>query len=724
LDRWEPLATPRSPRSTTSSAGGVKIDVGLQPPSADGSALRLPVGIATLALLSPNHSAIGAFDTTGQEHTHAVALPGSVKEPTMVAAYARVPTDSSSPIAELEARLWYRGHVKSKPLPLPSSDNSQFVEYEFVRSNYAPPTVEVRGKDTLRGAVMFVFDCSSSMRTPDHRFENAKDALAKVLSGLDRDSGPNLRVGLMAYGRRTPADGLPPIFYSFTKLPNAADNLTDLGRTERDRLGAQFKDRFPHPDRDVEICAPVATSTAADAAKELAKFEFDKCRGCTPLYYSIQQALDHGFAGLPRNVDVVRQVVVISDGVNMPYESYQGRIGEIAGTNVNNSDLEALKDSVQRHAGDTQISVILFGNIGQTPVEQAQLAALNRLAANNINFRVFPVQLAVNIEQTIRNAFPKAAIELRGTDASGGGQPLTFHQPVSPRDWPTDGMLRREPLRQTIRLNPPGETRTIDRDVELLGGERVVLQYEARDGRMSFIRDDLTFRKSALFQSSRPSDNRRLLLDALDPERVGLTVSKFHFRLRDEDESQRFAARAKYVWLELRPVLGSGESSERAFPCIDVMWKENINFPRLQMPVERWPDAPTARVKAWLRYSDPLALAQVTLARDRSSQLMSAGSEKWQVEQSGGDAGSPRKITVTWEPTDGQPGLQRLLDRAVWLSPAPDNTRRQYALDGSTAIHEFTYNRSDVANVEIRVVTRDQFEQGAYLAELEFSTAN
>src|SRR5262249_9168517 len=82
LDRWEPIATPRSPKSASASAGGVRIDVSLQPRAAENNPLRFPIGVATLALLSPNHSVAGAFDTAGQQHTHAVALP--VKEATPV----------------------------------------------------------------------------------------------------------------------------------------------------------------------------------------------------------------------------------------------------------------------------------------------------------------------------------------------------------------------------------------------------------------------------------------------------------------------------------------------------------------------------------------------------------------------------------------------------------------------------------------------------------------
>ncbi|HEY2415181.1 MAG TPA: vWA domain-containing protein [Pirellulaceae bacterium] len=729
LDRWEPIGTPRSSRSSVRNSGEVKVDMTLQPLNADKNEVRLPVGIATLSIQpssstgsdSTANSITGSFNSEGNNSTRPIPLPLRSKEPVSIAAFLHVPAGPQVAAGELDARLWYRGHVRTKPLPLPRPAGSQFVEYEFARPAYAAPTVEVRGTDAVRGAVIFIFDCSSSMRG-DNRFDDAKKDLTTVLKELNRNSGPDLKVGLMAYGRRTPADGKPPIFYRFQALPDDPNNLTDLGKQEAARLGGAFKERHPHPDRDVEVCSPLLTSTAADAAADLAKFKFDDCRGCTPLYYSIQQALERGFEGLPRNLSGARQIVVVSDGVNMPYDSDQGAMRSI-GLRVNNADREALEAALTSHEKDTQVSVVLFGG-AQTPTEKAQLDALQLIAGGHANFRVDPVPKAADVARAIRNAFPKASIELSAADAAGASQALVLNQPVEVTQWPADGLLRRESVRELVRLKAPGEARATEKELEVLGGERVVLQYDPRDAQLSYIDDGLTRRGSATVQPPRASDSRRLLFDALDPERVGLAVNMLNFRLRDEDSGRRFTPRPKYVWLEVRPILAGGAPSDRAFPCIDAAWKENINLPRLAMPVQHWPECTTARVKALLRYTDPLLQAQVTIPRDRDSQTITAGSDKLQIEQTGGDGGAPRKIAVSWEPGDSSNGLSNLIERAVWLSPPPDVTRRQYALDGSAAIHEFTYNREGVGNVEIRVALRSQFEQGAYSAELEFDVAN
>src|SRR6185369_13054436 len=127
-------------------------------------------------------------------------------------------------------------------------------------------------------------------------------------------------------------------------------------------------------------------------------------------------------------------------GVNMPYDSNDGVIRP-TGLRVNNADREALEAALSNHAQDTQVSVVLFGAPPQKPTERAQLDALQAISGAHPNFRLFPVPNAADITRTIRNAFPKASIELRAAEPSTV-QPMKFNQPISVRDWPGDGMLR------------------------------------------------------------------------------------------------------------------------------------------------------------------------------------------------------------------------------------------------------------------------------------------
>jgi hypothetical protein len=727
LRQWDPIQFPRS-LNLSSSAGDAKIDIAIQPAEDGGKELRLPPGTATLSFAAPSDAGEVvprlSFDAGGKEPTKAVKLPLVDRSPLLVTAYVDRSTSGQTGAgsAAVEARLWYRGHVRSKPCPV-GPGAPQFIQYEFVRPNYPPPTVEVQGKDTIRGAVLFIFDCSASMRwSMDGRFRDAKRELNDVLEDLEKNAGDSLRVGLWVYGRRTPAgEDRSKFLYDARQRYDSANNLTELGRQLSQQLGAQaFQSRYPHPDRDVEELSPVATGTAADAARALANVTVDQCQGSTPLYYAIQQAAEHGFDRVPKEVGPLKQVVVITDGVNMPFS------GLNLGRSVNNEDLSTLEKTLTRHRQDIRASVVLFGGKPTDPDEKAQFDSLTNTAARYPNFVLLSVPRAADIARTIRESFPKTMIELRSNQSNAAPQILAFNQPQEVKDWGADGLLHRELERRTVRLKLPGEERSLDQDIDLLGGERVVLQYNARETQLTFADDGLIRRGSGAAQPPRIADARKLFVDALDPERVGATINRFHFRIRDDDAQRRFAPRPKYVWLELKPRGIGGEAADYVFPCIDAAWKENVNLPRLQVPVERWPDCPTARAQVWFRYSDPQALQQATIPRDQSGQTLSVGAEKWRIEQAGGEAGAARKITVTWQPTEPQPGVDKLLERAVWLWPPPDLTRRFYTLDGTAAIHEFTYSRPETANVDVqlRVVSRTAFQQGAYFAECEFDVAN
>ena len=172
---------------------------------------------------------------------------------------------------------------------------------------------------------------------------------------------------------------------------------------------------------------------------------------------------------------------------------------------------------------------------------------------------------------------------------------------------------------------------------------------------------------------------------------------------------------------------GAGSDVDgKVFPCLDPAWIDNVNLPRLATPVERWPQAPSARVQAWFRYDDPAALQKITVPRDSAGQTVTIEKDPWRIENVVGDSDTVRKVVVIWQPSDRQPSLEKLLTRAVWLSPPPDHVRRRYATDGREAIHEFTYTQPDLVkrDVEISIVTKAQFQQGAYSTEFDFDVAN
>jgi hypothetical protein len=725
LRAWDPVQFPRSFSASSGPDSGARIEVAIQP-ATDSKILRLPQGTATLSFVSsaaaPQPDVRVAFDLAGQRRTEAVKLPLADASPLTATAYVQrpaSPTGTSEPL-RLDARLWYRGHIRSKPSPL-GDLKSQYVEYEFSRSRYPPPTIEVRGKDTIRGAVLFVFDCSRSMQGGG--FALAQSQLTSVLDQLQREAGDALNVGLLAYGSQTDASAN---YYADDSRRNSQGGLSPRGQQEQARDPA-FTAKHPHPDGDVSTLVPLqGGKTSAVLAAVRAMREQD-CIGVTPLYFATTKAIETVLRDAGNQP--ARRIVVISDGVNMPYNTGGSprtnySLGR-TGTLVNQEDYRALEEALTRSQGSVHVTVQLFGS-RNTNFEAEQYRILKRLDELHDNFEVFEVDPKL-IAESIRKSFPKAQIELRGDKPTATLQQLAFNQSQDVRDWGGEGSLRRELERRWLRLKLPGEDRSLEKSLDLLGGERVVLAYNAGEARLTFEDDGLTWRGSGQANAPRATDSLKLVFDALDPERLGTTIRRFRFRIRDEDRAERLAPRPTHVWLEIKPRGITVEAADLLFPCLDAAWMHNsVNLPRMEVPVERWPDCPSARVQAWFRYSDPATLRTATVPRDSTGQTLTIDRDEWRIVQVRGESPQARKIAVIWRPSQPQPGVERLLDRAVWLSPAPDHTRRRYAVDGTEAVHEFTYTQPDLMtrDIQVSVVTRAQFQQGAYSAECEFDVAN
>jgi hypothetical protein len=711
LRQWNPIDFPR--RLSVSSGGDSKIEVAVQPSAASVKDLHVPPGTATLSFWSPAQTGSGlriSFDQAGQNIALPVPMPGdkSLTIPAFVqpAAEGAAVTGASPP----DARLWYRGHVRTRPCPL--GQPARFVEYEFERPRYSAPTVEVRGKDAPRGSIMFVFDCSASMQGPN--FKAAKSEFQGALDELWRRAGSALHCGLIAYGRQTNAGAAE---YHGDSRREDLRPLSPNGQP----LDPLFVKAHPHPDGDVSTLVPINDGTANNVLAALNGMRSEDCRGVTPLYYSIRYAIDNVRRNAPG--DGVRQIVVISDGVNMPYNCFK-RAGSddyevgATGKTVIRDDYAQLEKALQASQDDVHVTIQLFGTRG-TDFERGQYKDLKTLDSRHPNLEVIDVR-AGGITQSILDSLPKTRIELSSAPAESTGQTLTFNQPQEVKDWGSDGLLRREPEHRLVRLTPPGAGRAEEKELGLVGGERVVVEYDARDEKLRFRGDGLVHRAWGDAKPSGSSDaGRKLLFDALDPERSGSIIQNFHFRIRDEQAEQRFTPRPSHVWLEISPRL-SNSAADVVFPCIDAIWVENVNLPHLQAAVKRWPECSQAHVRAWFRYSQPQG-AETVLRRGDGGMTLDVGAEKWRIEQ---DAGTERRLTVSWEPRHAEPGLEKLLGSAVWLSPAPETTHRLYAPDGSMARHEFTYSRGNVSNdVRVQIVSRAQFQQGAYAAEFEFDIA-
>jgi hypothetical protein len=729
LAAWNPLAA--SPAIDPADPVAARVEVRLVP-SPPSSTPPLPQGLAVVHLTPasepasepPDGTVQARFDLPMHPQTLPVRLP--VTEPLLVQAHVvqeQGPTASSRPALAVE--LWFRGHVRRQIVPLPPPGSSALVEYAVQQPPYSAPTVEVRGQDSLRGAVLFIFDCSASMQAPG-RFEVAQTQLAQVLDELEREAGDGLQVGLTVYGRRTKAYGRetdPDLFYRFRSPPDGTPLLTSAGESRRRQMGSDaFFRQFPHPDRDVEELVPVAGGRASAAQNHLRALRKEECQGCTPLYYAITRALEAGFS-LPESDPAIRQIVVVSDGVNMPYDSDDSGIREV-GLSVNQRDLEGLRAALSQRRGRYRVSVVLFG--GQlTAVEQSQRRALDALQRDFPD--AFELHYAPDVREiahAIRQAFPKSRLELLTSPTQASGQPLTWNTPQAVAGWPADGLPRRELQRCWVRLRTAGEQRTVQTELELRGGERVVLQWSSpsRDSRLVFADDEQIARGGApLVPPPSLATPRNMLIEALDPIRSLGQVERLSFRLRDQDASEKFTPRPWAIWTEVTP-LGPRPFTPPSQVCFDVLWKDNINFPRFEVPIPPWKGISRVRAQVWLRETPPPPTAQLVLSRGQSAQTPAQPTPGWRVTQSDTDNGG-RTVTVTWRPAQPKSTPAELAEYAVWVWPAASRVRRRFAQDGTIAIHEFSFDNPSFVGSDIAVswVSAEEFRRGAYTATWEFS---
>ena len=227
--------------------------------------------------------------------------PGSVRTPEYW-----IPNDARLEKTDrLQAVALYRGHRRLDDFYVPPSTG---LDIAFTRPDYPKPTIVVRGELKQTSAVIFVFDCSGSMGTPQAvegktvtRLDLARDTLIGILRRLAAAQSP-YHVGLMLYGHRV---GWNPA--------NPDEVVIRDPRNPRRFLPRPPEMANINPSNDVELVLPPGPFTKNEFDEVKAKLELLHNMGETPLYLSVIRALQA--LRQETNVDS-RRIVVITDGVN------------------------------------------------------------------------------------------------------------------------------------------------------------------------------------------------------------------------------------------------------------------------------------------------------------------------------------------------------------------------------------------------------------------------
>ncbi len=172
-----------------------------------------------------------------------------------------------------------------------------------------PPQVVVRDPRTDRVAFSVILDCSGSMNSQNgpNRLELAKKALLSALGPVAQEKRHWLSLRLFAH-----RFNYEPRNNNTQAILVTSDSFKQQ-EAQREARG-QRKSPLVHPNEDIELIQSMSAFDVADLAKLDDKLAPIGAFGGTPLYLSIQQALQEDRSRIPR--DFRHHILVITDGEN------------------------------------------------------------------------------------------------------------------------------------------------------------------------------------------------------------------------------------------------------------------------------------------------------------------------------------------------------------------------------------------------------------------------
>jgi hypothetical protein len=461
----------------------------------------------------------------------------------------------------LQAQVLFRGHLFGKDIRyLP--DKGSVVNY--VRPIYSDPQVIVHGPAD-RGAVMFVFDCSASMKngTPQ-RMGVAKTALNETLRKLaDRSQaaqGGVYQVGAIFYGHR------------MGELDNERPLNTNYHAKIR-ALGLPVT-QPRSPGEDTELLLPIVpfkNLDQPDVKNIFSYLESVSPWGITPLYPALIKAADE----LGKVDTLNKRIIAITDGMD-----YQGK-----------SDGERHKRKEHVIAACRGIPIYFVGfDMERAEEERAdkEFGAIVReckgdfLKAKNTN------DLVTRLEQSLdlRHYIVRSSENL----------PVT-----QPRDVDKEQtILRKAQVEEYVvevqAANPEDNIRTPSMRLE--GGEHIKMRVAKTGIEFEGCEDD-AFAHVEVRERQNPGD--RFDVKVLRPERIDNAV-QFSICVENSDPA-KFSPRPVEIWLTVTPITNDPASNKGAYIFYDRAFESRTSTPVMRFLAEQWPvGAEDARLELWCKF--------------------------------------------------------------------------------------------------------------------------
>jgi hypothetical protein len=629
----------------------------------------LPMGLATVCLrdqTAPNAATIRPLSIDQFRETLVHGIPISVRGRELAG-------DGKA----RQAAVLYRGHEFAGPLRIQGVAGAKT---EIVRHHDEWGRITLRGPHFGQAAVVFILDCSHSMKDPvavevpalaDQNNQPTKlhVAVAALRAMSERIGERNdTRVGVRLFGHR---------------VGWRTDQVDVVARQQQypRRIAPTLK-----PYEDVELLLPLGRFDSVTAGQVNHELGSLKPWGESPIYLAMMDAVKD-FDG--EDPQAERRIVVITDGINYqfnpPPESAYRR-----------TDVEELCAS-----RSIRVDIVGFA-IPEDEQSEAtrEFTELARKTAGSFTTAIDPSSLMRTLEQLVERT------TFRVTDDTG--------QEIEAETG------------ETIHVQTKGSQRAcrievvhLQADTALEGGESLQLVV-SRDRRMI---------ESLRYEDGSPVFAPLFTGVARTPtgyqagfHRPTWTDGSVEFPVSFQRTDRGIPQRPGAVWVEIGPVRRDGTDSPDRYLFCDANYEPNLPCPLLRCRCLEWPeDADTANVRVWCL---PHELAPAG--------ILPVGSVANRTPPSGTGfelTGIPgvRVQVRTIDRTKSGGGFQvRVIQRhdlgvpanylKAELSPAPDRIFHQLDWTRGVVLHTFDYAGHPPAGMApaLRFQTRSRFTENAW----------
>lgn len=595
----------------------------------------------------------------------------------------------------LNALVLYRGHLRKR---LFSPSGGWVVE--FKPPKYADTTIAVFGAAEKPKSVVFILDCSATMKGP--RIQEAKNVLIGILDTLaDFEKPP--RVGVMAYGHS--------------------------GVLTREKEGDKWVSDNPKIPviADVQWLMTPRSFSNKNKDKVVSKLEKLEPKGLTPLYLAIDVAIQEY-----RQSGEKRHVVAITDGMNnleptlLTKEESAATI-MIAGKRVSASrNLDDLEAVLEKEGNDVSLNVVGF----RLPQKDEKQIQQFKNALHTQNQRFLLASSVKLLQDALEDFLGLRLYEVQSSSRQERPQKAYLGKRI-----PVEGAGSYRV--QMVDFQPPVKEKV----VSVEKGQNLKLYLSNDPRRLIFKRyndeaDRHRRRGDPAYarNSDSTDDPREFFVRVYNPN----TPEGIRFDVSIENGiEEEFSPRPKEVWMEVAP-----QRSDRAdtFPVhrfFDLRFLPGRPVPMLSYPDQNWPQkADIAKIDLWfkLQPTDPQVVSLKKLLEGKPLQIERIAGVTFKA------AVKKIKVKPIKTPKDSN-DPQHLIDACavlitethstdvpleyvkVEMDPPPDNTSRRFVSKPPTVYHEFQYFGDDLSKVKqynVNLTSENDLKENAYRLESPF----